>query len=120
MSLMVITATADNVMTKNGKTYVINTTTLCNKKGYKAATPLEVYIEKGKVVKIVPLPNKETKSYFAIIVKKLLPLYDNLKVSKAEDLSAQGAVDATTGATFSCKAVQASINAALKYYKAHK
>lgn len=117
---MALTAMADDVMQKKGDTYIVNTTTLCQKKGYKSTTPVEVHIQNGKVIKVVALPNKESKGYFKIILQKLLPLYNDIKVGKAEKLSSQPQVDAYTGATFSGNAVQANIKAALKYYKAHK
>ena len=120
ISAMALTVMADDVMTKNGDTYIVNTTTLCQKKGYKSATPLEVHIRKGKVVKVVALPNRESKGYFKVITQKFLPLFENLKVDKAQKLSEQSDIDAYTGATFSGKAVQANIQAALKYYKSAK
>lgn len=98
-------------------TTVINTTTLCNAKGYKSQTPVEVYIKEGRVVKVVALKNQESKGYFARIQKSLLPLYEGLKISKAKKLSSQQHVDATTGATYSTKAVQQNIHSALEYYK---
>lgn len=115
-----LTVMADDVMQKNGDTYIVNTTTLCQKKGYKSVTPVEVHIQKGKVIKVTALPNHESKGYFKVILQRLLPLYNNIKVGKAEKLSAQTDVDACTGATFSGNAVQANIQAALQYYKAHK
>ena len=115
---MALTAMADDVMQKKGDTYIVNTTTLCQKKGYKSTTPVEVHIQNGKVIKVVALPNKESKGYFKIILQKLLPLYNDIKVGKAEKLSTKPQVDAYTGATFSGNAVQANIKAALDYYKA--
>lgn len=58
--------------------------------------------------------------YFKVITQKFLPLFENLKVDKAQKLSEQSDIDAYTGATFSGKAVQANIQAALKYYKSAK
>ena len=65
----------DNVMTKlKDGTYVVNTTTLApNVRGYLGATPLEVYIKKNKVVKVVALPNKETPKIFAKVKSAMLP-----------------------------------------------
>jgi len=87
LSITAIIAMADNVMTKQGNTYVVNTTTLCNTKGFKDTTPLEVYIQKGKVVKIVALKNMETKSYFARVKKAVIDIYESLKVSQGLPLS---------------------------------
>lgn len=106
----------DDVMTKlKDGTYVVNTTTLAsNVRGYLGATPLEVYIKKNKVVKLVALPNKETPKIFAKVKSGMLPKYAGKKTS------AVSAVDGVTGATYSSKAVKANVEAAVKYYKAHK
>lgn len=106
----------DNVMTKQKDgTYVVNTTTLAsNVRGYLGATPLEVYIKKNKVVKVVALPNKETPKVFAKVKSGMLPKYAGKKTS------AVSSVDGVTGATYSSKAVKANVEAAVKYYKAHK
>ena len=106
----------DNVMTKQKDgTYVVNTTTLAsNVRGYVGSTPLEVYIKKNKVVKVVALPNKETPKIFAKVKSGMLPNYAGKKTS------AVSSVDGVTGATYSSKAVKANVEAAVKYYKAHK
>lgn len=107
---------SDNVMTKQSDgTYVVNTTTLTPKvRGYHGTTPLEVYIKKNKVVKVVALPNKETPNVFAKVKSGMLPKYAGKKTS------AVSSVDGVTGATYSSKAVKANVEAAVKYYKAHK
>lgn len=106
----------DNVMTKQKDgTYVVNTTTLAsNVRGYVGSTPLEVYIKKNKVVKVVALPNKETPKIFAKVKSGMLPKYAGKKTF------AVSSVDGVTGATYSSKAVKANVEAAVKYYKAHK
>ncbi len=114
-------AMADNVMTKmDDGTYVVRTTTICNARGYRKATPVEVYIKKGVVVKVVALKNEETVPYFKRVRQSLLPQYANLKVSKAKKLASKTTVDGCTGATFSTSAVQKNIKAALEYYENHK
>lgn len=90
LSLFVLCASADDIMKREGKTYIINTTELCSAKGYKATTPLLVYIENGTVVKIEALPNKESKGYFERIKKKLLPQYAGQKVGAAKKLANAG------------------------------
>jgi len=115
-----VVSMADDVMKKDGNTYIVNTTTLCNTRGFKGTTPLEVHIQKGKVVKIVPLKNMESKGYYDRVKKNVLSLYEAMKVSEAMKLSSQPYVDGFSGATFTTKAVQNNINAALEYYKAHK
>lgn len=116
-----LAANADDVMkkTKDG-TYVVNTTTLCKAKGYKGTTPLEVHIKGGKVVKVVSLPNHETKNYYAKVEKNLVSKFAGQKLSKANKLATQQKVDGCTGATYSTKAVQQNVQAALDYYKKHK
>ena len=106
----------DKVMTKlKDGTYVVNTTTLAsNVRGYLGATPLEVYIKKNKVMKVVALPNKETPKIFAKVKSAMLPKYAGKKTS------AVSGVDGVTGATYSSKAVKANVETAVKYYKAHK
>ena len=110
------TAGDDNVMRKQADgTYVVNTTTLAaNVRGYKGATPLEVHIKKNKVVKVVALKNNETPQYFAQVTSKMLPNFSGKSISKV------GSVDAVSGATISSKAVKANVEAAVKYYEAHK
>ncbi len=119
--LLALPAHADNVMTKQSDgTYVVNTTTICKARGYRKGTPVEVHINKGKVVKVVALKNEETVPYFTRVKQFLLPLYDNLKLSKAKKLTDKTQVDGCTGATFSTKAVQKNIRAAIDYYEKHK
>lgn len=116
-----ITASADDVMKKQADgTYVVNTTTLCQARGYKNITPLEVYIKSGKVVKIEALKNKETPKYFKKAVDGLFPQFIGLKISKALGIAEAPKIDGCTGATMSGKALQQNIKAALAYYKKNK
>ena len=119
--LLTLTASADNVMKKEADgTYVVNTTTLCKARGYKGTTPLEVHIKNGKVVKVVSLPNQETKNYYAKVEKNLVKKFADLKLAKAKKLASEKKVDGCTGATYSTKAVQQNVKAALEYYQKHK
>ena len=103
------------VMTKEkGGVYIINTTTLCDTKGYKSPTPLKVTVKKDKVESVEALPNMETPKYFRRINEELLPKFVGLKSEECEK------VDALTGATMSSKAVKANLKAAFEYYKAKK
>lgn len=120
-AIFTVGAMADNVMTKlDDGTYVVRTTTICNARGYRKATPVDVYIKKGVVVKVVALKNEETVPYFKRVRQSLLPKYSNLKVSKAKKLASKSTVDGCTGATFSTSAIQKNIKAALDYYESHK
>ena len=64
--------------------------------------------------KVVALPNKETPKIFAKVKSAMLPKYAGKKTA------AVSSVDGVTGATYSSKAVKANVEAAVKYYKAHK
>lgn len=114
-------ASADDVMRKTADgTYIVNTTTLCNVRGYRATTPVEVYIKDGKVMKVVALQNQETPTIFSRVKKFLLPLYNNIKLSKAKKQTEASMVDGCTGATLATKAVQKNIKAAIEYYQKKK
>ena len=103
------------VMTKEkGGVYIINTTTLCETKGYKSPTPLKVTVKKDKIESVEALPNMETPKYFRRINDELLPKFVGQKLEECEK------VDALTGATMSSNAVKANLKAAYDYYKANK
>ena len=106
----------NSVMRKQSDgTYVVNTTTLpANVSGFKGATPVEVYIKNDKVVKVVAMKNRETPRYFEQVDSKMLPKFAGKRISKV------GTVDGVSGATFSSRAVRLNVEAAVKYYKAHK
>ena len=113
------TAANDNEpMTRQADgTYVINTTTLAKDvKGFRGATPLNIYIKKNKVVKIEALANQETPNFFNKVKQGLLQKWNGMKAAKAS--TAQ--VDGVTGATFSSKAVKENVARGLKYYMKHK
>jgi len=107
----------EEVMTKEkGGTYVIRTETICDALGYKklGKVPLVVTVKKDKIVSVEAQPNKETPKYFLRVANDMLPKYAGKKTS------AVSSVDGVTGATYSSKAVKANVEAAVKYYKAHK
>ena len=108
---------ADNVMTKEDGMTVINTTTLGKSvEGYNGNTPLKIYIQKDKVVKIEALKNHETPKYFALVKKALLEKWKGKKVKDAKALK----VDAVTGATYSSEAVVENVKLGLDYYQKNK
>lgn len=117
MSIMLASATfvsADEVMTKESDgTYVVNTTTLCNVIGYRATTPLKVYIKSSKVVKVEPLPCRETPKYYKLVKDQMIPKFAGKKANNLKK------VDGVTGATMSSNAVRENVKAALNYYKKH-
>lgn len=103
------------VMTKEkGGVYVINTTTLCDTKGYKSPTPLKVTVKKDKIESVEALPNQETPKFFRRINEELIPKFVGVKFDETDK------VDALTGATMSSNAVKANLKAAYEYYKKNK
>ena len=96
---------------------VINTTTLGKSvEGYNGNTPLKIYIQKDKVVKIEALKNHETPKYFALVKKALLEKWNGKKVKDAKALK----VDAVTGATYSSEAVIENVKLGMDYYQKNK
>ena len=118
LAVAFVTASAQDVMRKDKDgTYVVNTTTLAQDvEGYNGPTPVEVYIKKNKIVKVVPLKSQEGPKYVAKVKKDMLPKYEQMNVKKGTVQD----VDAVTGATFTSKAVQENIRRAVAYYKKHK
>ena len=107
----------DQTMTKENGMTVINTTTLGKDvQGYLGTTPLKIFIEKNKVVKIEALKNQETPKYFIKVKKALLEKWNGMKVKDAQKLK----VDAVTGATYSSEAVIENVKLGLDYYQNHK
>ena len=120
-SLMVVALTlmswvADDTMTKENGMTVINTTSLGKDvQGYLGATPLKIYIQKNKVVKIEALKNQETPKYFIKVKKNLLNKWNGMKVKDAKKQK----VDVVTGATYSSEAVIKNVQLGLDYYSKH-
>lgn len=114
----VMVASAQEVMKKEKDgTYVVNTTTLAQDvEGYNGPTPVEVYIQKNKILKVVPLKSQEGPKYVAKVKKEVLPKYEGISVKKGTVPE----VDAATGATFTSKAVMENVKRGVAYYKKHK
>lgn len=116
VALLISARPADEVITRNGKTTVVNTTTLgSDVRGFKGTTPVLIHIEKNKVVKVEALPNKETPRFFAR-AKALLQQFEGLTVSKAR----KAKVDGVSGATFSSDALKKNVKLGLEYYQKKK
>ena len=114
-----ITADAQQVMHKEKDgTYVVNTTTLANDvDGYAGPTPVEVYIKKNKIVKVVPLKMQDGPKYVAKVKNGMLTKYEGMKIEKKKALPK---VDGVTGATFTSDAVRENVQRAVEYYQKHK
>ena len=116
-SVLLSAMPGDGVISREGKTTVVNTTTLTkNVKGYIGTTPLKIYITNNKIDKIEALPNQETPKYFAKVKKQMLDKWNGMAVNKA--LKAN--VDGVTGATLSSDAVKKNVVKGLEYYKKNK
>lgn len=114
-----ITAEAQEVMRKEKDgTYVINTTTLAKDvEGYAGPTPVEVYIKKNKIEKVVPLKTMDGPKYVAKVKTGMLTKYAGMKIEKKKALPQ---VDGVTGATFTSDAMKENIKRAVEYYQKHK
>lgn len=114
-----VTADAQQVMRKEKDgTYVVNTTTLANDvDGYAGPTPVEVYIKKNKIVKVVPLKTMDGPKYVAKVKNGMLTKYEGMKIEKKAPLPK---VDGVTGATFTSNAMRQNIERAIEYYQKHK
>lgn len=117
LAAVLVTASAQDVMRKEKDgTYVVNTTTLAQDvEGYNGPTPVEVYIKKNKIVKVVPLKSQEGPKYVAMVKKEMLPRYERMNVKKGTVQE----VDAVTGATFTSRAMQENIKRAVEIGRAH-
>ena len=107
----------DGAMTKMGDgTVVVNTTSLCQVKGYRSTTPLKIFIKNDKIDHIEALKNQETPKYFKLVKDQILQAWNGKTVKKA----VKQKVDGVTGATMSSDAVKENVKRGLKYYKKHK
>ena len=114
-----VTADAQQVMRKEKDgTYIVNTTTIANDvEGYAGPTPVEVYIKKNKIVKVVPLKTMDGPKYVAKVKNGMLTKYEGMKIEKKAPLPK---VDGVTGATFTSDAMRQNIERAIEYYQKHK
>ena len=106
--------TDEPIMTKQKDITIINTTSLATDiEGYVGTTPVKVYIQAGKVLKVEALQNEETPKYFDILVKGgLLKKWNGKPVKTAEKQK----VDVVTGATVSSEAVIENVRRGIAYY----
>ena len=108
--------TSDQTMTKENGMTVINTTNIGKDiQGFMGPTPVKIYIQKNKVVKVEALKNEDTPKYFLKVKKALLDKWNGMKVKDAKNMK----VDAVTGATYSSKSVIENVRLGLDYYSKH-
>lgn len=115
-AFMMSSMPGDETLTKQGATTIVNTQTIGKDiKGYAGPTPVKIYIEKDKVVKVETLRSQEGPKYMAK-AKKLLEEYNGKSVAKAKKMK----VDAVTGATFTSDALIKNVRKGLEYYEKNK
>ena len=121
-SLLMLTSgkPADEVMTQENGTYIVNTTTLATDVvGYLETTPLKIYIKGDKIQRVEALPNQETPKYVFKVKKELLTKWDGKKVKDVmREINPQ--TDVITGATYSSNAVVENLKRGLQYYQKNK
>jgi len=84
--------------------------------GYEGPTPLNIYIENGKIERIEALDNQETPQYFQKAAKKVFEQYQGLTIEQAKALKP----DAATGATYTSEALIKNIQMGLEQAKIRK
>ena len=105
--------TNEPIVTKQKDITIINTTSLATDiEGYVSTTPVKVYIQAGKVLKVEALENEETPKYFDMVVKGLLKKWNGKPVKTADKQK----VDVVTGATVSSEAVIENVRRGVAYY----
>ena len=101
------------ILTKEKGVTVINTTDLATDiEGYVGTTPVKIYIQGDKVLRIESLENEETPKYFDMVEKKLMKKWNGMPVKTAE----KAKVDVVTGATVSSEAVIENVRRGISYY----
>ena len=114
-AFILLTSQTENtpIMTKEKGVTIINTTDLASDiEGYAGCTPMKVYIQGGKVLRVEALENEETPKYFDMVEKGLMKKWNGKPVATAEKLK----VDAVTGATVSSDAVIENVRRGISYY----
>ncbi len=81
--------------------------------GHHATTPVEIVVNKGKIISVTALPSDETPSFY----EKAITLLKSFAGMTVEEAS-KAEVDAVTGSTMSSKALIQNVKEGLKYVKA--
>lgn len=92
---------------------IINTTEICKDIiGYNGPTPVELTINDGKIVNVVPLQNQETPEFYgAVRNSDILESLDGLTLADAIDKNIEG----VSGATYTSNAIIANMKAGVAY-----
>lgn len=111
------TGTGDILRPAADGVHILSTSRLTRDiQGYGGPVPLEIFLKNNRILKVVPLDNAETPSYFAKVRNSpLLHQWDNLTPDEALDKE----VDAISGATESANAIILSVRKAMEYAKVH-
>ena len=111
--LLTSQTTNEPILTKQKDITIINTTSLATDiEGYVGQTPVKVYIQNDKVLRVEALENEETPKYFDMVVKGLMKKWNGKPVKTAEKQK----VDVVTGATVSSEAVIENVRRGISYY----
>ena len=116
VTLLVSAAINEEPITRSNDTVVVNTTEISKGvRGFKGATPVQIYIKKDKVVKVETLPNRETPKFLAK-AKTVLKQFEGKDIKTASLME----VDGVSGATYTSKALVKNVQQGLEYYKNKK
>lgn len=103
----------DTITTLGDGSCVIHTFALPDETaGYAGPVDMDIYIKGGKIIRIEPLPNDETPSFFS----RASELFSGW-IGKTPEEALQMKVDAVSGATYSSNAIISNVNAGLIYYE---
>lgn len=81
--------------------------------GYGGPVPLDIYIEDGKIAKVVPGKNSESPRYFNTLAESgFIDSWNGFSLADALNLTP----DAVSGATFSSTAVSSGVACGISYY----
>lgn len=103
----------ESAITVKGASVTVNTTSIASDiKGYGGPVPLEITISDDQITSVTPLKNAETAPFFTRVEKEIIPQWEGVAVNDV----AGKEVDAVTGATFSSRAVNATVKDGVAYY----
>lgn len=103
--------TAESVV--RGDSQIINTSVIGEDiTGYAGPVPVEIYLTKGVIDSVKPLPNSESPRFFSKLEKTgLMKAWDGKTLEEAASME----VDGVSGATYSSKALIGNVRAGVAY-----